>query len=147
MSKYRIEDMRVQATPEEIRDAWETTFKKADFFSELAGPCLAHLPFELVEPYLREGVTRDEWADEPWTDEKLQEDFAHYRDWWAQKVTDGRGISVYRGKAQFAVRMMVAGLPEWEELWQMDGGWYEEDAYNCVADLFGFEHVRGCRDD
>ena len=70
----------------------------------------------------------------------------HYRDWWRQKVEDGRGISVHRGKAQFLLRMALAGLPEWETIWAMDGGWYQEDAYNAVGALFGWKPVIGSRD-
>lgn len=135
--KYDIKDLKIAASPDEIVKVYEEVLKNDDLLGERTA-ILAYLPFEKVKPYLKEGVT--DWT--PSTDENLRSEFAHYRDWWAQKVTDGRGLSVHRGKEQFAIRMFLAGCLEWRELWMMDGGYYQEDAYNFVANLFGFPTVK-----
>jgi hypothetical protein len=137
---YRIEDMTVKATPEEIIAAYEGTISAEDMFGEY-GSCLGYLDYEHVKPYLKDGVTPEQWHQHG--DEDLRSDFAHYRDWWREKIEDERGISVHRGKAQFAIRMMLAALPEWKHIWDMDGGWYQRDAYNAVAGLFeGIEAIK-----
>lgn len=116
---------------------------------------LSYLPFDEAVTAVRNGEPwpsdspkaqedRKNWRQ--YGDEDLQDDMRHYRDWWRSKVEGGRGISVHRGKAQFLLRMALAGLPEWEAIWEMDGGWYQEDAYNAVAKLFGWETVIGSRD-
>jgi hypothetical protein len=135
---YAIEEMTVKAAPEQIVHAYENTIKGDDVFGEYFS-CLLYLPFEHAKPYLRDGVTEKDW--EPDGDKELREQFEHYRDWWREKIINERGISVHRGKAQFAIRMMIAGLPEWRTLWDMDGGWYQRGAWNYVADLFGFEKL------
>jgi len=136
---YNIDEMTVKATPEQIINAYENTIKKDDFFGEYTS-CLLYLPFESAKSFLKDGATPEQWG-EPKGDNELREDFEHYRDWWRQKVEDERGISVHRGKAQFAIRMMLAGCSEWKEIWSMDGGWYQRNAFNRCAELFGFERV------
>ena len=138
MGKYKISEMKVAATPEEIINTYEAVLKKDDFMGEY-GSCLEYLPYEFAKPYLKKGVSVDQWEQKE--DADLVSDFEHYRDWWRQKVEDGRGISVHRGKAQFAIRMMLAGLPEWEDLFNCDGGYYQPTAYNDMAQLFGFEPI------
>ena len=145
-AKYSIDTVELKATPEEILKAFNDVISDGTlaFLGEHTS-CLSYLPYEYVKPYLKEGITEADWK--PKTTEDLREDFRHYRDWWAEKVEGGRGISVHRGKEQFAIRMMLTGMPEWKELWAMDGGWYQEDAYNFVAELFGFRKVVGYRED
>lgn len=140
MAKYNIENMKLSATPEQIIEAYETIIKRDDIFGEYSS-CLNYLPFENVKPYLKEGVTEKEWDENRKNDEDLRNDFKHYESWWREKIEDERGISVCRGKAQFAIRMMLAGCPEWKEIFTMDGGWYQRGAFKKVAELFGFEPV------
>ncbi len=135
---YDIGKMTVKATPEEIIRAFEDVFRKDDFLGERLS-CLEYLPYEHVKPYLRDDITANNWKQAG--DEKLRAGFEYYRDWWREKIINERGISVHRGKEQFAIRMMLAGLPEWKELWDMDGGYYQRDAWNYVAGLFGFEEI------
>ena len=135
---YRIDEMTVKATADEIIANYERVIKKNDLFGEYSS-CINFIPYEKAKPYLKEGVKKEDWIME--NDENLRNDFEYYRDWWREKVECGRGISVHRGKAQFAIRMMLAGLPEWEELFTGDGGYYQLNAYNRVAKLFGFEPI------
>ena len=148
MAKYAISEMSVKMAPEDILRNYEETIKPNDFFGEYTVPCTLNLPFALVRTYLNEDVSAEQWAEavaesngNKSAGDKLREDLAHYRDWWRSKIEGERGISVERGKAQFAIRMMLADLPEWRTLWDMDGGWYQRDAYNYVAGLFGFDEV------
>lgn len=157
MSQYRVEACHVALSAAQIVDLYRSDrVRQSDLalFGELHR-LLSYLPFDEAIAAVRKGAP---WpSDSPeaqesrknWTqygDADLQDDMRHYRDWWRQKVEDGRGLSVYRGKQQFLLRMALAGLPEWETIWDMDGGWYQEDAYNAVGQLFGWEPVEGCRD-
>lgn len=133
MAQYRFADLSVLATPEEIVKTFEDVFKKDDFLGERVS-VLSYLSYSHVTPYLKEGATEADWQQSG--DEDLRKEFVHYRDWWREKVEDERGISCHRGKEQFLIRMFLAGLPEWREIWDMDGGWYQISAYNRSAELF-----------
>lgn len=133
--KYKIEDMAVKATNADIIKLYEE-IKAGDIFGERTS-ILSYLPWGDVRQYLKEDVTEEEWKG-PKGDTDLRESFEHYRDWWREKIDNERGISVHRGKEQFALRMFLAGCPEWRGLWEMDGGWYQRDAYRFAAELFGF---------
>lgn len=104
---YDIGKMTVKATPEEIIKAFEDVFRKDDFLGERLS-CLKYLPYKYVKPYLRDDVTISDWKQAG--DEKLRAEFNFYRDWWRSKIENERGVSVHRGKEQFAIRMMLAGV-------------------------------------
>ena len=124
------------------------SIKADDLFGEYVPALAAYLDYEHVQPYLNPGVSPDQLKLDglPRGDSSLQEAIQHYREWWAQKGQDGRGISVWRGRTQMTNRLFLAGIAEWTALDEMeDGGWYQERAYNFVADLFGWGHVQGPR--
>lgn len=158
ISKYEIETCHVVLSHVEIVELFNSNrVQQSDlaFFGEHTG-LLRYLSIEEALTALRnEQPCRFDPSREPeiragwrqYGDTDLQEDMRYYRDWWREKVEDGRGISVHRGKTQFLLRMALAGLPEWEAIWDMDGGWYQEDAYNAVGSLFGWDPVKGWRDD
>lgn len=172
MPKYTIDTLEVRATPDSVMDAYTNVLRHGDFMGDYTR-CLAYLPYSFLVPYMRQDarvpertdigpytvvtppknaprgmelqwIPEDQWL--PTTAKDLRAAFAANRDWWRQKVQGGRGISVHRGKAFAVCDLLVAGCPEWRDLHRMDGGWYQEDAYNFVADLFGWPHVRGSRD-
>lgn len=145
MAKYTIDTARVIFTQAEIRALFDR-IAPMDLFGEFRAGLAAYLTFETAQAMglLKDGTTASQWG-EPKGDVALREDMVHYRDWWRQKVENGRGISCFRGKVQFCIRMAIAGMPEWESVLDSDGGYYQEDAYNAVGALFGWEPVEGCR--
>ncbi len=146
MPKYTIDDAKIALTQEEIA-ALFTRIAPDDIFGEYRGGLANYLDFATAQSMgiVEAGITADQWG-EPKNDQNLRDDMGHYRDWWRQKVEDGRGISCHRGKAQFCIRMALAGMPEWEQIFDSDGGWYQEDAYNAVAELFGWKPICGYRE-
>lgn len=146
MPKYTIEDAKIACTQEEMMALYRQ-IKPDDIFGEYLGGLVEYLTFATVQTagILRAGITAEEWGSVK-GDEDLRSDMFHYRDWWREKVTEGRGLSCHRGKAQFCLRMALAGMPEWESIFYGDGGWYQEDAYNAVGELFGWPPVEGYRD-
>ncbi len=137
-AKYDLSTVTVKATTAEIL-ALMGRIEDDDLFGEFRSGLVNYLPFEQAKPYLKEGVTEGEWIEAVGTDPdaRLRQDFEHYREWWKQKIEDERGISVWRGKSQFALRMFLAGMPEWKELYEMDGGYYTRDAYRFARELCG----------
>lgn len=144
----KIDELTVRATQEEILERVKV-LKGSDTFGEYRPALIGFLDYEHAKPFLKEGTTEEEW--EQGGDKELRKDVHRYmEDWWKGKVEGGRGISVHRGRAQMVNRLFLAGIPLWKEIGidsdeGIDGGWYQEDAYNKIADLFGLPHIRGSR--
>jgi len=141
----KIDEVAVKATQEEILEMIKN-IEKGDIFGEYKPALIGYLDYDHAKPFLRDDVTREEW--QTGEDTKLREGLHTYMDWWKQKVKDGRGISVHRGRAQVVIRLFLAGIPLWKEIGidsteGIDGGWYQENAYNMVADLFELPHIKG----
>jgi len=149
----KIEEVTVKATQEEIVERVEA-LAHSDIFGEYRPALISFLDYEYAKPFLKRSVTKASWIEDgcPHGDEELRADIHRYMDgWWKQKVEDGRGISVHRGRAQVVNRLFLAGIPLWKEIGiggdeGIRGGWYQEDAYNMVADLFGLPHIKGARE-
>lgn len=138
----QVERLRVVASQDAIvRRIGQ--IKKDDWLGEATPALIAYLDYVHALPWLKEGVQEQDWHQSG--DEELRADVRHYLDWWGQKVKGGRGISVHRGREQMVSRLFLAGFEGWKQLAEMDGGWYQEDAYNYVADLFGLPRVKGER--
>lgn len=152
LQRYLIQDMAVVVDQDDIVRRLEQG-RQDDWAGEETMQLLSFLDYAHAKPYLKDEVTASEWGQgdqEPQERQaidnaRLRELLAHYRDWWAQKVRDGRGISVHRGRSFMVNLLFLAGVEGWEVLRDMDGGWYQEDAYNWTADIFGWSHVRGER--
>ena len=145
----KIDEVTVKATQEEIL-ARIDAIEGLDMFGEYRPRLVGFLSYEHAKPFLRDGVMEKDWEMD--TDKALREELHRYmEDWWKQKVEDGRGISVHRGRAQVVNLLFIAGIPLWKEIGidsdeGIDGGWYQSDAYNMVADLFELPHIHGARD-
>ena len=144
----KVEDLRLKATQEEIVDRI-AEITEADVFGEYCPRLISFLDYEHAKPLLKGDVKPEDWK--AYGDLELRKLVEHYLDWWTQKVEDGRGLSVWRGRAQMVNCLFLAGIPLWKEIgideeeFGFDGGWYQEEAYNMVADLFGRPHVFGPR--
>lgn len=143
-----IDEMRVVASQKSILKRIEQ-LKSSDLFGEYRPRLIDYLDYEHAKQFLRDGVAEEEWERN--TDEILRKELHRYMDyWWKEKVEDGRGLSVHRGRVQVVNLLFLAGIEAWKYVGMddeegMDGGWYQEDAYNAVADVFGLPHIRGAR--
>lgn len=147
--QMRVDELTVKATQEEILERIRA-MEGIDVFGEYRPALISYLTFENAKPWLKDNVSEEEW--EQAGDKELREEVLHYLTWWGDKVEDGRGISVHRGRAQMINRLFLAGIPLWKEIGVdsdegINGGWYQQDAYNKVADLFGYPHKIGGRYD
>ncbi len=145
-----IDELHVVATPEGILKRIEQV-RERDFFGEFCPRLIDYLPYEHAKQFLKDGIDEDEWS--PAGDEELRSELHRYMDdWWKQKVEDGRGISCHRGRAQVVNLMFLAGIEAWihigiDSYEGIAGGWYQEDAYNEAADVFGLPHIKGSTED
>jgi len=146
----KIDELTVKATQEEILERIEA-IKEHDMFGEYRPALIGFLDYEHAKPFLKKGITEDKWLVKMSGNKVLREEIHRYmEDWWKQKVEDGRGISVHRGRAQVVNLLFLAGISLWKEIGLdpdegIDGGMYQEDAYNMVADLFNLPHIQGSR--
>ena len=144
-----IDELTVSVTQEEIVERIEA-IANSDMFGEYRPRLVDYLDYKHAKPYLKDGTPEKDW--DAASDTTLQAELHRYmEDWWKQKVEDGRGLSVHRGRAQVVILLFLAGIPSWKEIGidadeGIDGGWYQEDAYNKVADLFELPHIKGSRD-
>lgn len=149
MVYLNIDDLTVVARPEAILKRIEQV-REFDIFGEYAPRLTGFLNYENARPFLKDGVTEEQWEQND--DGVLRAELHRYlKDWWKQKVEDGRGLSVHRGRAQVVNLLFLAGIEAWKAIGVnddegMDGGWYQEDAYNAVADIFGLPHIQGYRE-
>ncbi len=124
--------------------------ESADIFGEYTTRLIGYLDYEHAKPFLVDDTTEDGW-EQAGTEILRAELHRYMEDWWKQKVEDGRGISVHRGRAQVVNLLFLAGVEAWLHIGIDDdegikGGQYQENAYNAVADLFGMPHIKGARD-
>ena len=144
-----IDDLRVVVRQESIVKRIEQ-IRASDMFGEFVPKLVGFLDYEHAKPFLVDEATKESWG-EHYGDEMLRIELHRYiDDWWKQKVEDGRGISCHRGRAQVVNLLFLAGVEAWLSIGidsdeGIDGGWYQEDAYNTVADIFGMPHIRGKR--
>ena len=145
-----IDELHVVATPEGILRRIEQV-KEYDIFGEFCPTLIAYLPYEHAKLFLIDDLAEDDWTAND--DDELRSRLHYYMDdWWKQKVEDGRGISCHRGRAQVVNLMFIAGIEAWVHIGMssregIDGGWYQEDAYNEAADVFGLPHIKGSAED
>lgn len=144
---YDIDELTVIAKQDAILKRI-TQIEKVDIFGEYIPALVGFLDFEHAQPFFKDGITEDDWQQG--SDDYLRSELHRYMvDWWKQKVEDGRGISVHRGRAQVVNLLFLAGIEAWMQIGidddeGMKGGWYQQDAYNAVADIFGLPHIIGC---
>ena len=144
MPKYDLKNVRVTRTQDEIVELVDKLIVEQDMFvDEYTDRLTDFLDYAHVKKYLKPEVTQEQWDSvrHQDLDAALRANFAHYSEWWKQKIDDERGISVHRGKAQFALCMFLAGMPEWEKVYYEDGGYYQRAAYEYVRKLCGLEKL------
>lgn len=168
---YEISKMTVKATPEEIEQAYEGVFLKREDYSGEYAYCLKYLPLECALSHLARILLKSLPTEKTWIprdDASLTKQLNHCREHWPIAIRRGYSIPADQLKDQFTILMMLAGLPEWKELWEMqppreeppdyrlmseleirdekNRAWQREDVWrrstwNFVAELFGFEKL------
>ena len=148
----KIHELEVCASQESIVNRIKE-ISPNDIFGEYVPALIKFLDYNHAKEYLNDGVTEATWHKGD--NQMLREDMYHYmNDWWKQKVEDGRGLSVHRGRAKVINLLFVACIEAYAHIGMdaedgplaINGGWYQEDAYNLVADIFDMPHIRGRRD-
>lgn len=95
-------------TPEEIVARVKERQPFDPFCFEI-GELLAVLPVEQARPWLKEGVTVDQWKPQPRDRESVLARMLDYMPFAWDKANHCRGLSVYRSMSQFTSWVWLAG--------------------------------------
>jgi hypothetical protein len=137
----RKNDMR---TPEQILAKLETLKGQGEFgdmFGVIAQTLLEQLPYEHALPFLREGVTEQEWTDvtrgELGTIDPVKQAHA-YMTFAASKIVGERGLSCTRNIDHMYAWVWLHGTDEdADALMLSDYGWYGRGQMMVAARLLG----------
>lgn len=127
-------------TQQEIVDRIEAV-KNEDFFGAETGDLLNALDFEHAKPYLKPGVTPEQWVDAAsQTAEKVIEDMRNYMGFAWGKALDQRGLSASRSISHFRAWLW---LLEDEELLAFINGdnyaQYGKPILRAICEKYGFD--------
>lgn len=88
-----------------VAEHWEQFF---DFEGEV---CVGYLPYEYASPYVRDGVTAEQWAEDvaPYTEERLRADMAAYMEFAWGKAENHRGLSASRSVSKIRAWVWLLG--------------------------------------
>lgn len=87
---------------------------KGKFFDFTNDVLICALPYEHAQPFLNEGVTREEWVEacggtDGWSEEKVIELARSYADFAWGKIQDHRGLSAVRSVQKLSAFAWVLG--------------------------------------
>lgn len=83
-----------------------------DFFGVKSEILLVSLPYEQVKAYLKDGITRADWAGHVKNEEAQLKDATEYIEFALGKAMNHRGLSANRSVERFATWAWLLGTPE-----------------------------------
>lgn len=122
----------MKRTPEEILARVEK-IKNDDMFGFEKEDLIYALPFAAAKPYLKEGVTEDEWA--PITNH--EEEIRDYMAFAWDKANNCRGISAYRSLCHMKSWLWLLGDDEVE--WLDDYEYYGKPHLVAICERFDID--------
>lgn len=112
-------------TPDEILRRIKDR-ENADFFGFETDNYISALPFEQAKPYLKEGVTEEEWGGLTPTDLRAQ--MIDYLDFAFEKARNERGLSACRSIMHYVAWLWLTGDEEAEQLSESIQNYYDYGA-------------------
>ncbi len=109
-----------------------------DFLGFQRSDLIDYLPFDLAKPYLRDGVTSDQWKAAPLTEEAVKESMLDYMEFAWGKANNCRGISAGRSVAHYEAWLWVLE----DDLGQALEGIYEYYGKPClraICEKYGWD--------
>lgn len=96
------------------------------------------LDFEHARPYLKEGVTAEEWEPDLMTDDAIRKCAVDYMDFAWEKANGCRGISAWRSLAHYQAWLWLLGD---DELWPTlsDYEYYGKPELRRICEYFGLD--------
>lgn len=135
MDNRESNNMRTQ---EEILNRIEDV-RKNDFFGAETGDLIPFLTFENAKPFLKEGITEDQWNEKTPTEESIKNEAKEYLPFAWEKANDMRGISANRSIDHMRAYAWLLGD---EILKEFDGIAYEhygKEKLIYISDVVGFD--------
>lgn len=118
---------------------------EVDIFGFQTQVLVPHLDFEAAQPYLKEEVTAEDWAEVRAGVKSPAEEGADYLPFAIGKIEDERGLSAGRSVQKFAEWAWLDGETALAE--QLDDesnyGWYGDKAVRMYADHYDLPWSRG----
>ena len=111
--------------------------KANDWLGTERGDLIEVLPFDSVKPFLKEGVTQDEWSPLPRDRDSVLARMLDYMPFAWEKANDCRGISASRSMSHFAAWTWLIG-EDFGDLQQYQ--FYGKPNLISICERFGWDH-------
>jgi len=133
--------MPMNRTQEEILARIEER-RKEDFFGFERSDLLEHLEYKHAKPFLKEGVTEDQWADRGEVQDPIEE-LKDYMSFAWEKANNQRGLSANRSIHHCVAWLWLAGedeiLAKVENEYAHNYQYYGKDILSMICDHFGLD--------
>jgi hypothetical protein len=134
-------------TQEEIVERFNAR-KDGDMFGDEVGMYLPYLEFNYAKPFLKEGVTKEEWDKDrvPLSREAVLKQMEEYMAFGWQKANDCRGLSANRTMAHYVAWTWLSGDREFAEQVQQEYNdnyqFYGKDILVMICKFYGWDHTK-----
>jgi hypothetical protein len=125
-------------TQDEILTKIKSYEKGGDFFGFMTGDLIEYLTFEHAKPYLKDGVTAEEWKPLPTSHDAVKAQIHGYMDFAWEKANDCRGLSAGRSINHMQVWLWMLGEETAaEEIKDYD--FYGKPQLRAICEHFGWD--------
>ncbi len=126
-------------TQEEILQKIED-YKSDDFFGHKRGDLIDFLTFENARPFLKEGVTAEQWEPTPNTQEAIKAKIIEYMPFAWGKANDMRGLSASRSIEHMEAWIWMYGEEGlWDKIEAIGYEHYGKQKLIAICEHFGFD--------
>ena len=125
----------IERTDEEILKRIEY-MKAKDYIGFGRNDLISRLSFEAVKPFLKEGITEDQWKPLPKDRESIIEEMKAYMPFAIGKAVNQRGISAERSLCHYWSWTWLIGDEDWDF---SDYDSYGINELKAICDRYGFE--------
>lgn len=147
MKEEETKGTMVDACPEEaaapIRSQGEIVaeferVKSEDFFGFKSSDLLLYLDYEHVKPYLKKGVTPEQWVARAGDRESILKEMEEYMSFAWDKANNCRGISAARTLAHYTVWVWMLG--DQDHFGDLESyQYYGKDNLRKICDFYGWD--------
>lgn len=113
------------------------SIKDRDWLGFETGDLIVRLPFDIAKPYLKEGVTENQWDVDPRDKDSLINEMRDYMPFAWEKANNCRGISASRSMSHYSAWVWLAG----DDLGDLhDYDYYGKDNLVMICKHYGFDY-------
>lgn len=108
----------------------------SDFFGFESADLITCLPFNSAKPFLKEGVTEEEWQPDPRDRESVLKRMVDYMPFAWEKANNERGISAGRSMSHYSAWIWLAG----DDLGNLNRyNYYGKDNLVKICEFYGWD--------